>query len=144
MSTRVLIVDDDATARRQMAHHVEAGGYEVLSASDAREAIGLIAESDPTIVVIDWSMPGMSGLDLCRHVRALEGRCVYLIVLAAAPGRERMTEALAAGADDCLAKPFNATDLLARIRVGARVGDLERTLSGTKVRAMSSSTPSTT
>jgi diguanylate cyclase (GGDEF)-like protein len=134
MHKTVLIVDDDPMARRLLEHHLAAAGYTVLTADDGATAIEMIDAERPAIVIADWEMPDVSGGDLCRHIRSREALdWTYAIVLTAA--RERAADALESGADDSMTKPFHVPELLARLRAGERIVDLERTL-GQKRRAL--------
>jgi DNA-binding response OmpR family regulator len=103
---------------------LEKSGYRVLAAADGREAMELIrAQEGPTLAVIDWMMPGLDGIEICRRVREAN-KVVYIILLTARGGTERIVEGLDAGADDYLVKPFDKEELRARLQVGARIINL--------------------
>ena len=125
-ATRVLIVDDDDIALELLAHTLAAGGYEVETASSGDEAALKLAAGDAHIVITDWEMPGMSGVELCRHIRQREcDSYVYVILLTGRNSREEVVEGLSAGADDFVAKPFHPEELICRVHTGERVLSLE-------------------
>lgn len=80
----------------------------------------LRAQTNPVLAVLDWMMPGMDGLEVCRRVRESE-RLVYILLLTARSGKEQLVEGLQAGADDYLVKPFHKEELHARLKVGLRI-----------------------
>lgn len=122
---RVLIADDDEIALELLAHTLRTSGYEVETATDGREAAARI-EAGASLVITDWDMPGMTGVELCRHVRERQSDgYVYLILLTGRNGRKEVVEGLSAGADDFVAKPFHPEELVCRVRAGERVLSLE-------------------
>ncbi|HZN69019.1 MAG TPA: response regulator [Tepidisphaeraceae bacterium] len=122
----VLVVDDDPQMQRLLNARLTAGGYRVLSAANGDQALALLRTRDPRLVLCDWEMPGMSGPDLCRAVRGdLSLPHVYLVVITAHSEKGRLVEALDAGADDFVTKPFDQAELMARLRAGERVLYLE-------------------
>lgn len=129
---RALVVDDDDASRRLVANHLKRAGYHVLTASNGTEAMELLLSEGPPIVVTDWVMPGMDGVDLCRAIRAHEGIPFTFIIIMTAQERneDHVVKALDAGADDFVCKPVNERELLARLRSGERFlrlqGDLDR------------------
>ena len=115
---RVLLVDDDATTRT-MLEGVLGGalGHSVICASNGREALAVAVEALPQIVITDWMMPGMSGLELSRALRNTEwGQTIYLIMLTSVESEDEISEAFEAGVDDFLTKPVNIRTLRARLR----------------------------
>jgi len=118
---RVMIVDDDAPTRRMLLRHLQRAGWAVIEAGGGDEALGLLEREDPDVVLLDMTMPGRSGVEVCRELRAnpVHAR-TYVMLLTAAHGSEQKVEGLDAGADDYLTKPFEVEELLARIRVGVR------------------------
>lgn len=127
----VLVVDDSAVYRRLIAGHLEKWGFSVTVAASGLEGWEILKRHDsPTLVVSDWMMPEMDGLELCRKVR--EGRSadsyVYVILLTSREGHTSLISALEAGADDYLAKPFDEEELKARLLVGKRIVDLQQQL----------------
>ena len=129
MDKRVLVVDDDPMMLRLLAKHLTTAGYEVTSAADGKEALRfLLAEGHP-IVVTDWMMPEMDGLELCQAIRNAEGiGYVYAIIVTAHSDKERLVAAFDVGADDFLTKPFHQQELVARVNAGFRIVTLEENL----------------
>jgi two-component system, OmpR family, KDP operon response regulator KdpE len=115
---RILVVDDEPQLTRVLRRSLSSHGYEVQVASDGDEALTTFNAWRPDVVITDLAMPNMSGLELCRRLRASSS--VPVIVLSA-KGEERVkVEALDAGADDYVTKPFGVDELLARVRVVLR------------------------
>ncbi len=104
---RVLLVDDDPTTRCMMEGVLSGAlGHSVVCANNGREALALAVETQPQIVITDWMMPGMDGLDLARALRATElGQTIYLIMLTGLETEDEVSEAFEAGVDDFLVKP---------------------------------------
>lgn len=124
---KILAVDDSAISRKLVDHSLSGPGYSVLFARDGREALSLFAEHLPAVVITDWEMPDISGLELCRRIRReFQGFYAHLILLSSNTDKEQVVEGLAAGADDYLTKPFHAGELVARVEVGRRIVDLHR------------------
>jgi len=129
MHGRVLIVDDDPSMLRLVSKYLTDSGYEVLSAGNGDEALRIILSEGPPIVITDWMMPEMDGLQLCRAIRSSEGiGFVYVIMLTANADKARLVEAFRAGVDDFLPKPFDREELLARLTAGTRIFRLEESL----------------
>jgi diguanylate cyclase (GGDEF)-like protein len=125
----VLIADDSAVCRKLFEDILRGEAYSVCYASNASEAMEICNEKSPAIVVTDWFMPDFSGLDLCRYIRAGDSsRYTYVILVTGNPDRNGVLEALEAGADDYVVKPFDAGEMLARIGVGRRIVELHRQL----------------
>ena len=127
---RVLIAEDDPVSRRVLFATLVKWGHEVLVAGDGLEAwAALQAEDAPPLAILDWMMPEMDGLEVCRRVRRREAASPpYLILLTARSLKEDLVEGLEAGADDFLTKPFDRNELRVRLQVGARIVDLQRSL----------------
>jgi putative two-component system response regulator len=122
----VLVVDDDPTSVEILAEHLTQFGYDVASATNGREAFDLIRSGRFRIVISDWQMPEMDGLELCREVRKRGAYgYVYFILLTSASGVDNLVAGFQAGADDFLTKPFQPQELWMRIRTGERVLALE-------------------
>ena len=115
---RILVVDDEPQITRVLRTSLSGHGYDVQVAADGEEALATFNVWKPDIVVTDLAMPNMGGLELCRRLRAISS--VPLIVLSAKGDERIKVEALDAGADDYVTKPFGMDELLARIRVGLR------------------------
>lgn len=129
MDRRVLLVDDDLDTVQLVQCHLHAAGYRVISASNAHDAMRILLEEAPPILITDWEMPDMSGLELCRNVRMHEGiRFVYVIILTAHVGEDRLVEAFETGVDDYVTKSASKKELLARLRAAERIVSLEADL----------------
>ena len=123
---RILIVDDDDIATDILANALTQFGHHVTSARDGREALELMRSCSYRLVVLDWEMPGMTGIDLCRHIRRrYSSGYVYVILLTARRGTQSIVEGLNAGADDFISKPFEPQELEVRIHAGERILSLE-------------------
>ena len=121
MQKRILIVDDEPAIREMVAFALRKGEYEPAHAGDAREAQAAIADRVPDLILLDWMLPGTSGLELARRWRkdALT-REVPIIMLTARGEENDRVGGLEAGVDDYVVKPFSARELLARIRAVMR------------------------
>jgi diguanylate cyclase (GGDEF)-like protein len=129
-ATRVLLVDDDPAMLRLLATWLEAAGYTVVKASDGNQALAAVEADCPDFIITDWEMPHVNGLELCRRVREMSlPHYVHVLFVTVRSGREEMIEGLNVGADDFLCKPVLQSELLARLRCGARVLARERRLS---------------
>jgi sigma-B regulation protein RsbU (phosphoserine phosphatase) len=129
---RILIGEDDVVSRRLLETLLGRWGYEVVVAADGERAWELLqGEEAPPLAILDWMMPGMGGVEICRRVRAA-GRPspVYIILLTARASSEDVVQGLEAGANDYVTKPFNREELRARVQVGMRVVELQATLAG--------------
>jgi DNA-binding response OmpR family regulator len=126
--TRILVAEDDAVSRELICTRLEKWGYEVIATQNGTEAMTALRKKDaPTLAILDWMMPGMDGLEICRRVREVD-RVLYIILLTARSSKENVVEGLGAGADDYLIKPFDKDELQARILVGLRVMALQAAL----------------
>ncbi|AXA85423.1 phosphate regulon transcriptional regulatory protein PhoB [Lysobacter oculi] len=121
MQKRILIVDDEPAIRDMVAFALRKGEYEPIHAGDAREAQTAIADLSPDLILLDWMLPGTSGLDLARRWRK-DGmtRDIPIIMLTARGEENDRVSGLEAGVDDYVVKPFSARELLARIRAVMR------------------------
>ena len=127
---KVLIVDDSRLQRRILAASLKKWGFEVIEADSGDEAIAICQTDLPDLVLSDWVMPGMSGLEFCHAFRALgHDRYSYFILLTSKSEKQEVARGLDAGADDFLIKPLEADELRARISAGARILDMQRELS---------------
>jgi DNA-binding response OmpR family regulator len=125
---RILMADEDAFSCVVLATRLQKLGYNAVIARDGDEAMTVMRyKNAPALAIIDWMMPGMDGLEICRRVREAE-KMVYIILLTARGSKENIIGGLRAGADDYLVKPFHAEELQARILVGLRVMALQETL----------------
>jgi sigma-B regulation protein RsbU (phosphoserine phosphatase) len=118
----VLVVDDSAAQRKLVVTLLRRWGFEVLSCGDAAEALALARDPRIGLIVSDWIMPGMSGPEFCRNLRA-SGRdgYQYVILLTSKSDKSDLSEGLEAGADDFLTKPVSPPELKARLNAGARI-----------------------
>jgi two-component system response regulator MprA len=112
---RLLVVDDDPSVREAIALVLELGGFDVLTASDGREAIRTLSADSPDAVILDVLMPGIDGLEVCRRMRAIGNHTPVLMLTARTEVSDRVA-GLEAGADDYLVKPFAREELIARLR----------------------------
>ena len=121
MSKHILIVEDEAAIREMTAHALVREGFEVEQAEDADQAINLIADRLPVLVLLDWMLPGMSGLELARRLKRDEmTRHLPVIMLTARGDEDDRVRGLESGADDYVSKPFSPRELVARIRAVLR------------------------
>jgi two-component system, cell cycle response regulator len=125
-TTRVLIAEDSAVCRKLFEVVLADQPYELRFVRDGAEALNQLAGFKPDILISDWLMPGLSGLELCSHVRNSSNASTYIILVTQNADTAHLVEGLDAGADDYLAKPFVAGELLARIRVGCRTVQMRR------------------
>ena len=123
---RVLVAEDDSITAELLASTLERFGYEVTVAADGREAYRLIRTGRYRLVVSDWEMPGMSGVELCRQIRRRQSSSyIYVILLTCHGGLDHVVEGLDAGADDFLIKPIESRELRVRLRAGERLLSVE-------------------
>jgi putative two-component system response regulator len=123
---RILIVDDNEIERGILENSLLTAGYEVLQAADGVEAVEALRQNDCHLVVSDWVMPRMTGIELCRTVRSREfSQYIYFILLTSRDSLGERLEGMAAGADDFIAKPYEHAELIAQIRAGERILSLE-------------------
>ena len=130
---RILIADDSIVSRHLLDATLRKWGYEVVVACDGAEAWEVLqAENAPSIAILDWVMPGLTGPEVCKRVREhshdAEGIYTYLLLLSSKSQREDLIEGLESGADDYLTKPFDQHELKVRLRAGIRIIDLQREL----------------
>jgi two-component system cell cycle response regulator len=127
---KILIADDEPVSRMRLAHSLRAWGYDVLSAHDGNDAWSRIdACEEPMLLVIDWMMPGLDGLELCRRVRAdPDKRYHHIIVLTSRSAMEDVVTAIDAGADDFIAKPYHPDEMKVRVGAGIRILGLQEEL----------------
>jgi diguanylate cyclase (GGDEF)-like protein len=127
---KVLIADDDATSRLVLESVLKKFGHDVVATDNGIDAWEAMQRSDaPTVAILDWLMPGLAGVEVCRRIRSLESdQPPYLIILTSMSEKADIVAGLEAGADDYLAKPFDAGELRARVDVGRRVTELQARL----------------
>jgi two-component system, cell cycle response regulator len=128
---KILLAEDSAIYRRLIETHLKEWGFDFVSAKDGKEAWKLLAKQDaPRLALLDWVLPEIDGVELCRRLRSRPegGPYTYTILLTAKSRKQEMLEAMEAGADDFLAKPFNPPELQARLLVGKRIVELQEKL----------------
>ncbi len=125
----VLIVEDDQVSRKLLSRTLSGMEYLVIEAQDGLEAWEILQQQPIQLVITDWLMPKMDGLELTRLIRQADlPNYVYIVILTSQEGIDNVIDGLAAGADDYLVKPFNPRELSARLKIGERVLDLEQRL----------------
>ncbi len=123
---RILVVDDDVITRMMLKHLLINAGYTIEEASDGIEALQKIASSRFQVVISDWNMPQMNGVELVRRIRQYDqSSYIYTILLTSNNDEDDRIEGMRAGADDFVGKPFNEQELLQRVAAGQRVLQLE-------------------
>jgi len=121
MPLKILIVEDEAAIQELIAVNLEAAGHHTLRAVDAEQALTILRQTRPDLVLLDWMLPGESGLAIARHLRANERtRTIPIIMLTAKSAEQDKISGLEAGADDYVTKPFSPRELLARIKAVMR------------------------
>jgi two-component system cell cycle response regulator len=124
---RILIAEDDAISRTLLERTLQRAGYEVISVENGAQAMAELVKQDaPRLALLDWIMPEMDGVEVCREVRRRkEHAYTYLILLSSRESKEDIVAGLESGADDYLTKPFDVDELKARLRTGQRILELE-------------------
>lgn len=124
---KVLVADDSAVYRKLVEQTLDQDQYSILFAKTGQSAIGLFEQHHPALVITDWVMPDLTGIELCQRIRSsLRDSYTYIIILTSVSEKENVVKGLAAGADDYLTKPFDPGELSARVAVGRRMVDLQR------------------
>lgn len=117
MSPHILIVEDEADLALMLRYNLEAEGYKVSAAESGDEAALIMREEVPNLILLDWMLPGLSGIELCRRWRTREETARTPIIMMTARGEEEeRVRGLATGADDYVVKPFSVPELLARVK----------------------------
>ena len=127
---RVLIADDSVVSRHLLEATLRKWGYEVIGASDGAAAWDILQREDaPALAILDWMMPSMTGLEVCRMVRQMNReRYTYILLLTSRSQKEDLIEGMEAGADDYVVKPFDQHELKVRLRAGTRIIELQSEL----------------
>jgi two-component system phosphate regulon response regulator PhoB len=121
MKPHVLVVEDEPALVTLLRYNLEREGFRVSSASDGEEALSLLAESTPDLVILDWMLPHVSGLEVCRQIRRKAETSELPVIMLTARGEETdRVRGLEGGADDYITKPFSPSELVARIRAVLR------------------------
>ena len=128
---KILLAEDNEVTRKVLETHLAKWGYEVLAVGDGTRAWECLQKADaPHLLILDWMMPGMSGIEICRRIRLTEsGHLKHIILLTARSEKQDIVEGFEAGANDYIRKNFDPDELKARVRVGARVVELQQALS---------------
>jgi two-component system cell cycle response regulator len=127
---RILIAEDDGFSRRFLAKSMEQWDYEIIFAGTGDEAWEILSQEDaPKLVILNWMLPGMDGLDLCRKIRKHQrGTSTYIIMFTASRSTADLVGAINTGADDFVTKSFDVRELEVRLRAGKRIVELEEAL----------------
>jgi two-component system, cell cycle response regulator len=124
---KILVADESPVYRKLVEQTLPPDQYSILFANTGQSAIELCRQHRPALVITDWNMPDLSGIEVCRQIRAsAKDSYTYVIIVTSASEKEKVVEGLEAGADDYLTKPFHPKELLARVRVGRRLLDLHQ------------------
>ncbi len=127
MSIRILVVEDDPAIVELITYNLEADGFDVIVAETGEEAQLLINEENFDLVLLDWMLPGVSGIELCRRLRQRQETMAVPIIMLTARGEEGdRVRGLATGADDYIVKPFSVAELVARVKAMLRRAAPER------------------
>jgi two-component system phosphate regulon response regulator PhoB len=117
----VLVVEDEAAQREVLAYNLAAEGFRVQEADNGEEALLIVAEETPDLIVLDWMLPNVSGIEVCRRLKSrAETRGVPIIMLSARSEETDLVRGLETGADDYLVKPYSVAELMARVRTQLR------------------------
>jgi two-component system cell cycle response regulator len=124
---RILIAEDDAVSRRLLERKLAMWGYQVITCADGAEAWRVLQQDDsPSLAILNWMMPGMDGVQVCREVRKLHRKdYAYIILLTGRDQKEDIVEGIEAGADDYVTKPFHPHELNVRVRAGRRILEMQ-------------------
>ena len=127
---KILIAEDDLTSRTLLSGILEKWGYEPIETTDGETAWWIMQQTNaPPLVILDWIMPGMEGLEVVRRVREVETeRPPYIILLTSKQGKENIITGLEVGANDYMVKPFDPDELRARVQVGQRMVEIQERL----------------
>jgi two-component system, OmpR family, phosphate regulon response regulator PhoB len=118
---KVLLVEDEPSQREVIAYNLEAEGFDVVQAGDGEEAMLLVDEESPDIIILDWMMPKLSGIEVCRRLKMRPDTHKVPVIMLSARGEEvDRVRGLETGADDYVIKPFSVMELMARVRVQLR------------------------
>lgn len=121
MQPSVLIVEDEPAQREVLAYNLESEGFRVIKAADGNEALLLIEEENPDLILLDWMLPGTSGIEICRQIKVKPAfRMTPVIMLSARSEEVDKVRGLEIGADDYIVKPYSVVELLARVKAQLR------------------------
>jgi two-component system, OmpR family, phosphate regulon response regulator PhoB len=117
----VMVVDDEPAQRALLSYNLQASGFRVVTAADGEEALILIAEQAPDVILLDWMLPRVSGIEVCRQIKTrTDTRQAAVIMVSARSDEGDLVRGLETGADDYITKPYSVTELLARVRANLR------------------------
>ena len=117
----ILLVEDELAQREVLSYNLSAEGYRVAEASDGEEAMMIVAENPPDLIILDWMMPNLSGIEMCRRLKIRpETQAIPVIMLSARSEELDCVRGLETGADDYVIKPYSIAELMARVRANLR------------------------
>jgi len=117
----VLLVEDESAQREMLAYNLEAEGFDVITADNGEDGLILVDENDPDLIVLDWMMPQLSGIEVCRRLKSNSKTCqIPVIMLSARADEVDRVHGLETGADDYVAKPYSVIELMARVKAHLR------------------------
>jgi len=127
---KILIAEDDPSFRRLLEEKLITWGYEVISTGNGSDALQALQSGDPPrLAMLDWMMPVMDGLEVCRRVReTIQEPYTYILLLTSHQSEEDLVAGMEAGADDYITKPFKHSELMLRLRAGRRIIELQNEL----------------
>ena len=126
---KILIAEDDPVSRCLLEATLVKSGYKVTVTTNGEEAWEVLQRDAPPVAILDWMMPGLDGVEVCRRVRAIQTPTpTYLILLTAKSEKRDIVHGLESGADDYVTKPFDRLELQSRVSVGLRIAELQRNL----------------
>src|ERR1700752_1459890 len=127
---KILIAEDDPVSCRVLTANLKGWGHEIVVTNNGIDALEALQQDDaPLLAILDWMMPDLTGVEICRQLRAENDKApIYIILLTALNSKESLLEGLEAGADDYLTKPFDRHELRMRVQAGARIVSLQENL----------------
>ena len=121
ISPTVLLVEDEPAQREMLAYNLEAEGFDVIAADNGEDGLTLVDENDPDLIVLDWMMPQLSGIEVCRRLKSnSKTRQIPVIMLSARAEEVDRVRGLETGADDYVVKPYSVIELMARVKAHLR------------------------
>lgn len=123
---KIVVADDSALYRGLIRDTLRDKGHDVRVAANGRQAVEMVSEYRPKVLITDWEMPDMNGIEVSQRIRKDSQSFVYIVLLTANSDKEQVVEGLQSGADDYLTKPFHPGELVARVAVGLRMAELTR------------------
>ena len=121
IKAKVLIVEDETSQLEVLAYNLEAEGFDVVKASDGTEGLMLVREEEPDVILLDWMLPGTSGIEICRQIKMTqEFKSIPIIMISARTKEIDKIRGLETGADDYVAKPYSVLELIARVKAQLR------------------------